>query len=104
VAAELGSKLDTEPATPAERYFQAGGGYTSGGVSKAFKVSSDGELQVAPGGIAIPTYDYVEVTYPLATQEVYTFRDGGVSGAIVATITINYTDSTKENLLTVAKT
>jgi len=55
-------------------------------------------------GLSIPEYDHLAVTYPLTTREVYVFKTGGVAGATVATITINYTDSTKANLLTVAKT
>lgn len=35
------------------------------------------------------------VTYPSATQEVYAFRQGTISGTVLATLTINYTDSTK---------
>jgi hypothetical protein len=48
-------------------------------------------------------YDYVSVTYPIATQEVYTFKSGGSGGTTVATVTVNYTDSTKENILNVAR-
>lgn len=43
--------------------------------------------------------DAFTVTYPNATQEVYAFRTGGVSGTIIQTVTITYTDSTKMNLL-----
>lgn len=43
--------------------------------------------------------DSFAVTYPSATQEVYTFRSGGIAGSILATWTINYTDSTKASLL-----
>lgn len=49
-------------------------------------------------------YDYVSVAYPSATQEVYSFRSGGSGGTLTTTITINYTDSTKDNLLDVTKT
>ena len=43
--------------------------------------------------------DYFAVTYPSSTQEVYTFRKGGVAGTVMGILTLNYTDSTKENLL-----
>jgi hypothetical protein len=56
------------------------------------------------GSLLSETYDYVSVAYPLATQEVYTFKSGGSGGTTVATITVNYTDSTKVNLSSVAKT
>jgi hypothetical protein len=62
-------------------------------------------LKVIPvaGSIVTEAYDYVAVTYPLATQEVYTFKSGGVGGTTVATVTINYTDATKANLLNASK-
>lgn len=45
--------------------------------------------------------DYIKVTYPNTTTEVYTFKNGGASGTTVATITVVFTDSSKENLDTV---
>lgn len=55
-------------------------------------------------GIALPIFDYVACTYPSSTQEVFTYKTGGSGGSTVAIITINYTDSTKSNILNVAKT
>jgi hypothetical protein len=55
-------------------------------------------------GISLPEYDYFAVTYPLTTQEVYVFKTGGAGGTTVATVTLNYTDATKEFLLNGAKT
>lgn len=55
-------------------------------------------------GMLSETYDYVAVTYPTTTQEVYAFKTGGSGGTTVATVTINYTDTTKAFLLNVAKT
>jgi len=55
-------------------------------------------------GLSLPAYDYVSVSYPSPTQEVYTFKVGGVSGTTVSTVTINYTDATKNNLSNAAKT
>lgn len=55
-------------------------------------------------GLALPEYDYVGVAYPLSTQEVYTFKTGGSGGTTVATVTVDYTDSTKANLSAVTKT
>lgn len=49
-------------------------------------------------------YDYVGVTYPSGTQEVYVFKTGGSGGTTVATITINYTSSTKVSLLNATRT
>lgn len=55
-------------------------------------------------GLSLPEYDYISVAYPSGTQEVYTFKTGGAAGTTVATVTVNYTDSTKANLSTVLKT
>jgi hypothetical protein len=49
-------------------------------------------------------YDYVSVAYPTSTQEVYTFKSGGSGGTTVGTITIEYTDATKENLSSAERT
>jgi hypothetical protein len=55
-------------------------------------------------GLISESYDYIAVTYPTATQEVYTFKSGGSGGTTVATLTVNYTTSTKDVLLNVART
>lgn len=49
-------------------------------------------------------FDTITATYPNATTEVYAYRTGGVSGTINATVTVTYTDSTKDILLSVVKT
>jgi hypothetical protein len=49
-------------------------------------------------------YDYVAVTYPTTTQEVYAFKSGGSGGTTTATVTVNYTDTTKDFILNVART
>lgn len=41
-------------------------------------------------------YDYIGTTYPTGTTEVFVYKIGGASGQTVETITIVYTDSTKE--------
>ena len=48
-------------------------------------------------------WDYVAATYPDSTTEVFTFKEGGVSGTISGTITLTYTDSGKENLSSAAR-
>lgn len=45
-------------------------------------------------------YDYGSVAYPNSTTEVYTFRSGGPSGAVVATVTLVYTSGSKQFLST----
>jgi len=54
-------------------------------------------------GFEIPAYDYIAVTYPTTTQEVYVYKTGGSGGATVATITVNYTDTTKEYITNITK-
>lgn len=54
-------------------------------------------------GLSIPAHDYIAATYPTTSQEVYTYRLGGVSGIVVGVITVNYTDATKEILSSVVK-
>lgn len=50
-------------------------------------------------GLSIPLHDAGVKTSPSSTQEVYTFKTGGVSGTTVGVLTINYVDSTKEEIL-----
>lgn len=50
------------------------------------------------GKLVPRNFDYIAVAYPTATTETYTYKNGGSGGTTVATITITYTDSTKENL------
>lgn len=54
-------------------------------------------------GFAIPTYDYVTLTQT-ALVDTWVFKNGGVSGVLVATITITYTTSAKTIISTVVKT
>lgn len=49
-------------------------------------------------------FDAITATYPSPTQEIYQSRVGGISGTVQQTITINYTDSTKEFFLNIART
>lgn len=66
---------------------------------------ADNALRVIPiSGLISNPYDYIAVTYPTATQEVYTFKTGGAGGTVVSTITVNYVDATKNQLLNVSKT
>lgn len=49
-------------------------------------------------------YDYVAVTYPSGTTEVYSFKNGGSVGTNVGTITLTYLDSAKGSLSLVQRT
>ena len=48
--------------------------------------------------------DAVTAEYPSSSVEVYKFRTGGVGGSILMTITVTYTDSTKQDLVSAVKT
>lgn len=61
-------------------------------------------VRVFSAGLLNVQYDYVSVAYPNATTETYTFKTGGSSGTTVRVITVTYTDSTKENLSSAART
>lgn len=89
--------------------------FGGGGGGKAYKkanselteglVDSDRHVQVDQvSSILQESYDYVAVTYPTTSSEVYTFKTGGSGGTTVHTITLNYTDATKASLSTVART
>ena len=53
--------------------------------------------------LADVVYDAVSTAYPNDTTEVYSFFQGGLSGTLQATITITYTDNTKNDLNTVVR-
>lgn len=55
-------------------------------------------------GFNIPANDYIAATYPDAVTEVFTYKDGGASGTVVAVVTVVYTSSTKNDLSSVTKT
>lgn len=66
--------------------------------------SASSKIQVFTSGFSLPKYDYIAVTYPIATQDVYTFKTGGSGGTTVSTITLTYTDSTKASLSSAERT
>ena len=55
-------------------------------------------------GFVIPQHDYIGVTYPTTSSEVFTYKTGGSGGATVGVITVVYTDATKEVLVSVTQT
>jgi len=64
-------------------------------------VNSDGSIKTV--GLFTDPYDSITATYPSATQEVYQSRLGGITGTVQQTVTVNYTDSTKNFILNVAR-
>ena len=49
-------------------------------------------------------FDSIQVTYPNATTEVFEYYEGGLAGTLNATVTVTYTDATKEDVSTVVRT
>lgn len=49
------------------------------------------------GSLAMPANaDTITAEYPSSTVEIFRYRNGGISGAIVRTVTVTYVDATKE--------
>lgn len=69
-----------------------------GAIKRSFSESDNAMRHINVGSLIKFDFDYYSVAYPLATQEVYTYRMGGASGTIVGVVTINYTDGTKANI------
>lgn len=67
-------------------------------------VNSDGSIN-ARDSLALFTlpYDAITAEYPSVTQEVYKSRVGGITGTVQQTVTVNYTDSSKEFILNAAR-
>ncbi len=61
------------------------------------------QLQVI-NSLTPSAYDSITTSFPNSSTEVYVFKSGGVGGTTVSTITVIYTDSTKENLSSVVRT
>jgi hypothetical protein len=55
------------------------------------------------GKLVPESFDSIVATYPDTVTEVYTYKTGGLSGTTVATVTVVYTDSTKEVLTSVVR-
>jgi hypothetical protein len=68
------------------------------------RVAVDADVTVDNLQLFTKPYDAITVTYPLTTQEVYQSRVGGILGVVQETVTVNYTDATKNFILNVART
>lgn len=44
-------------------------------------------------------WDYFSVSYPTSTQEIFRYYQGGAGGTLVRTVTMNYADATKVQLI-----
>lgn len=57
--------------------------------------------QASSGPVPSQAYDAITMTEPSPEVEVYAYRTGGDSGTIVMTVTVTYTDASKETLVSV---
>jgi hypothetical protein len=55
---------------------------------------------ISTAGLSLGTYDEVQVTYPDATSELFTFKLASVT---THTVTLTYSDATKANLVSVIR-
>ena len=65
-------------------------------------INSDGSIKTVQM-FTLP-FDAITATYPSPTQEIYQSRVGGITGTVQQTVTVNYTDMTKDLILNVART
>lgn len=82
-------------------------GRLSNGTYGTVAVGDGGQLLLSASslsqGIYTLPFDYVGAAYPNATTEVYTTRVGGASGSIQEVVTVTYSDSSKENLVSIGR-
>ena len=57
--------------------------------------------QASSGPVPSQPYDAIDASEPSAAVEVYEYYAGGLSGTLVQTITVTYTDASKETLVSV---
>lgn len=68
-------------------------------------INADGSVNVITENTLVnKPFDYLSAAYPNAITEVYTYKLGGPSGTLQATVTVTYTDSTKNFVSSVYKT
>jgi len=67
------------------------------GASTSALQTAENTLLGGIAGMVDSAYDYIGYTNN-ATSDVYTYKIGGSGGTTVATITVNFTDATKDTL------
>lgn len=73
---------------------------TKTGVKHAIRSTDNGTIQTIQ--IFKKHFDAITATYPSPTQEIYQSKVGGIAGTVQETVTVNYTDATKNFILNVA--
>jgi hypothetical protein len=65
----------------------------------------EGSLAISNIGSFVPeSYDALSKSNPLPTVEVYSYYKGGLTGVLVATLTVTYTNSGKDDIVSVVRT
>jgi hypothetical protein len=78
--------------------------YDSTGVNP-MAVNTDGSLNTNIKNMLVPVpFDYIGASYPTPETEVYVYKTGGAGGTTVATVTVTYVTSSKEELVSVVRT
>lgn len=62
-------------------------------------VGNPNDLKSINGALSNIKWDSFDYQYPTTTQEIVRLFEGGLTGALKATVTLNYTDTTKKFLL-----
>lgn len=74
------------------------------GTGNKLAINNDGSTNTKTLNTLITSaFDYISATYPNATTEVYTYKNGGISGVLVGTVTVVYQDPTKNLITSVSK-
>lgn len=62
-------------------------------------VGNPNDLKSVNGALSNIKWDAFDYQYPTTTQEIVRLYEGGLTGTLKATVTLNYTDATKKFLL-----
>lgn len=74
------------------------------GTQVAQRVKVVGTISVGSGGLLDGVvFDAIVASYPDSITEVYEYKLGGTGGTLNATVTVVYTDTTKEFISSVVK-
>lgn len=77
-------------------------GSSDGGLTwHPISVDSEGKLNIV-SGLVPPGYDYIALSYTGSNLTTVEYKEGGVGGDIVATLTLTY--DSNDNITSIAKT
>ena len=86
-----------------DKFIEDTGGDTA---VRVVNVSAAGGAQdvIVKNALVTVEFDAITATFPTTSSEVYAYKTGGTSGTTVATVTVVYTDDTKEFISSVEVT